>query len=91
VKKPLRTERREPTGRAADRTLTSTLTKGQIWKAGENYVLIGDTGKRLIQYRVTKKLNQRGLRIQMASVDSVRAFLNVQGAELMVPTSVRGT
>ncbi len=84
MKKHVRTEKRVPTGHAADCAQTSTLTKGQIWKAGENYVLIGDTGKRLIQYRVTKKLDQRGLRIQMASVESVRAFLNAQRAELMV-------
>jgi hypothetical protein len=63
---------------------SSTLTKGQIWKAGEDYVLIGDTGKRFLQYRLAKKLNQRGLKIHMASVESVQAFLKSKGAELLV-------
>jgi hypothetical protein len=84
VKEPIETDRRKQTGHAVDSTLSSTLTKGQIWKAGEDYVLIGDTGKRFIQYKVAKKLNQRGLRIHMASVESVQAFLNAKGAELMV-------
>jgi hypothetical protein len=84
VKKPIETERSEQTGLAVDSAQPATLTKGQIWKAGENFVLIGDTGKRLIQYRVAKKLNQRGLRIHMASAANVQAFLNAQRAELMV-------
>jgi hypothetical protein len=83
VKKPIETERREQTGHAAESTQSSTLAKGQIWRTGENYVLIGDRGKRLIQYKVATKLNQRGLRIQMASAESVQAFLNAKGAELI--------
>jgi hypothetical protein len=83
VKKPTEMTRRKPTrGRAG--TQSAKLEKGQIWKAGENYVLIGEAGKRLISYRITKKLEQRGLRKHLAQIVTVQAFLKANLAELLV-------
>jgi hypothetical protein len=84
LKKPIEIVRLDPPGNAVDSIQPSALAKGQIWKAGENYVLIGDAGKRLIEYKMAKKLKQRGLKVHLASVETVRAFLSSNRAELMV-------
>ena len=84
VKKPIETARRKPTRGSANSIQFSTLEKGQIWKTGETYVLITDAGKRLVHYRIAKTLQQRGLRIHMASIVTVQAFLKSNRAELLV-------
>jgi hypothetical protein len=84
VKKPTEIARPKPTRDRAGFTQSAKLEKGQIWKAGENYVLIGEAGKRLISYRITKKLEQRGLRIHLAPIVTVQAFLKANLAELLV-------
>ena len=84
VKKPIETARRKPTSGSANSIQFSTLEKGQIWKTGETYVLITDAGKRLVHYRIAKTLQQRGLRIHMASIVTVQAFLKSNRAELLV-------
>ena len=61
----------------------TALEKGQIWKTGETYVLITDAGKRLVHYKLTKKLLQRGLRKHLASMTTVQAFLKSNRAELL--------
>ena len=59
------------------------LAKGQIWKAGESYFQIADTGKKFVHYTMGKAQQQRGLRRHMASRESVRAFLIANRAELL--------
>ena len=62
----------------------STLEKGQIWKTGETYVQITDAGKRLVHYAMATRLRQRGLRPQIASIETVQAYLKSNQAELLV-------
>ncbi len=83
MKKTIETARRKPTRRSADSTQLTTLEKGQIWKTGETYVQISDTGKRLVHYKMAKTLHQRGLRQHLASIETVQAYLNSSHAELL--------
>jgi hypothetical protein len=83
MKKSIETARGKPTRDSANLPQITTLEKGQIWKMGETYLEISDTGKRLLQYKLTKKLQQRGLRRHMASMATVQAFLKSNRAELL--------
>jgi hypothetical protein len=83
MKKSIETARGKPTRGPANSPEITTLEKGQIWKMGETYLQISDIGKRLLQYRLTKKLQQRGLRNHMASMATVQAFLKSNRAELL--------
>lgn len=83
MKKPIETARRKPTTGAARSTRLATLEKGQSWKVGETYVQITDVGKRLVHYKKALALQQRGLRKQVASIETVQAFLKSNRAELL--------
>jgi hypothetical protein len=60
------------------------LIKGQIWKAKETYVQIVDAGKTLIHYTMSPKPRQRGLRVHMATRETVQDFLKSNRAKLVV-------
>jgi hypothetical protein len=60
------------------------LLKGQIWKAKETYVQIVDAGKTLIHYTMSPKPRQRGLRVHMATRETVQDFLKSNQAKLLV-------
>ena len=64
-------------GRSAD------LVKGQIWKVKETYVQIVDAGKTLIHYTMSPKPRQRGLRVHMATRETVQEFLRSNRAKLV--------
>ena len=83
MKKTVATARGKPTRRSANSSQLTTLEKGQIWKMGETYLEITETGKRLLHYRLAKKLQPRGLRRHMASMATVQAFLKSNRAELL--------
>jgi hypothetical protein len=59
------------------------LLKGQIWKVRDTYVQIVDAGKTLIHYTMSPKPRQRGLRVQMATRDTVHEFLKSNRAKLV--------
>jgi hypothetical protein len=59
------------------------LLKGQIWKAKETYVQIVDAGKTLIHYTMSPKPRQRGLRVHMATRETVLDFLKSNRAKLV--------
>jgi hypothetical protein len=61
------------------------LKAGQIWKAGESYILIQEAGTRLIHYKMSTKLHRPGLRRHLASIQTVRDFLKSQRAALIPP------
>jgi hypothetical protein len=67
----------------------SRLQKGQVWKVKETYVQIVDAGKTLIHYTMSAKPRQRGLRVQMATRETVQGFLKSNQAKLVStdPTS----
>lgn len=59
------------------------LLKGQIWKVKETYVQIVDAGKTLIHYTMSPKPRQRGLRVHMATRETVQDFLKSNHARLV--------
>ena len=63
---------------------TVTLVKGQVWKVKEMYVQIVDAGKTLIHYTMSAKPRQRGLRVHMATRETVLAFLKSNQARPFV-------
>src|SRR6476620_9592054 len=73
--KPAAPKRRE--------TPSEALLKGQIWKAKETYVQIVDAGKTLIHYTMSPKPRQRGLRVHMATRETVQDFLKSNRAKLV--------
>lgn len=58
------------------------LLKGQIWKVKDTYVQIVDAGKTLIHYTMSPKPRQRGLRVHMATRETVQDFLKSNQARL---------
>jgi hypothetical protein len=60
-----------------------TLIKGQIWQVNETYVQIVDAGKTLIHYTMSPKPRQRGLRVHMATRETVQEFLQSNRAKLL--------
>jgi hypothetical protein len=69
-------ERRKPNASAL-------LLKGQIWKVKDTYVQIVDAGKTLIHYTMSAKPKQRGLRVHMATRETVQGFLKSNRAKLV--------
>jgi hypothetical protein len=87
MKKIIKIVRGQPTIGSANSLPLTTLEKGQIWKMGEMFLEITETGKRLVHYRLAKVLKQRGLRRHMASIVTVQAFLKTNQAELSAKSS----
>jgi hypothetical protein len=83
MKKTFETPPWKATSGSANSPPITALVKGQIWKTGETYVVITDTGKLFVHYKMTKKLLQRGLRKHLASMTTVQAFLKSNRAELL--------
>jgi hypothetical protein len=76
----------QPSKRAAEpkrKPSSPDLLKGQIWKANDTYVQIVDAGKTLIHYTMSAKPRQRGLRVHMATRETVQGFLKSKRAKLM--------
>jgi hypothetical protein len=59
------------------------LLKGQVFKVKETYVQIVDAGKTLIHYTMSPKPRQRGLRVHMATRETVQDFLKSNQAKLV--------
>jgi len=59
------------------------LVKGQLWKMDSSYIYIVELGKRLISYKMMRQQRQRAVRTQMASIDSLTAYLRDNQAELV--------
>src|SRR5438067_13392378 len=60
-----------------------SLFKGQIWKVKDTYVQVVDAGKTLIHYTMSPKPRQRGLRVHMATRETVFDFLKSNQAKLV--------
>ena len=61
----------------------ASLLKGQIFKVKDTYVQIVDAGKTLIHYTMSPKPRQRGLRVHMATRETVQDFLKSNQAKLI--------
>jgi hypothetical protein len=74
----------KPAPRKGKATPPPSLLKGQIWKVKDTYVQIVDAGKTLIHYTMSPKPRQRGLRVHMATRETVQDFLKSNQAKLTV-------
>jgi hypothetical protein len=71
----------KPQSRKEKPAPAASLVKGQIWKVKDTYVQIVDAGKTLIHYTMSPKPRQRGLRVHMASRETVLDFLKSNRAK----------
>jgi hypothetical protein len=71
------------TPRKSKATPPPPLLKGQIWKVKDTFVQVVDAGKTLIHYTMSPKPRQRGLRVHMATRETVQDFLTSNQAKLM--------
>jgi hypothetical protein len=74
--------RKVETAKRSPRAAVDPLIKGQIWKVKDTYVQIVDAGKTLIHYTMSPKPRQRGLRVHMATRETVQDFLKSNRATL---------
>jgi len=51
------------------------LSKGQVWKAADNYILITEVGKLLIHYRVGSRPDIHTSPARISSKHDVQAYL----------------
>ena len=58
------------------------LEQGQLWKTNSGYVQIWHIGKRLMEYRMMKKLGQKAVRTQTTAIETMNEYLKRQGAVL---------
>lgn len=59
------------------------LEKGQLWKLDHTYIQILELGKRLIQYRILKQPQQKGVLTRMIGVEALLAYLRANEAVLV--------
>jgi hypothetical protein len=59
------------------------LEKGQLWKLDNTYIQIVELGKRLIQYRILKQPNQKGVLTRMIGFDALISYLRTNRAILV--------
>jgi hypothetical protein len=74
--------RKVETAKRSPRASLDPLLKGQIWRVKDTYVQIVDAGKTLIHYTMSPKPRQRGLRVHMATRETVQDFLKSNRATL---------
>jgi hypothetical protein len=59
------------------------LAKGQLWKLSHAYIEIVELGKRLLQYRMMTRPDERGARTLMSGVDTMWGYLRSRHAKLV--------
>ena len=59
------------------------LAKGQLWKLSHAYIEIVELGKRLLQYRMMTRPDERGVRTLMSGVDTMWGYLRSRHAKLV--------
>ena len=58
------------------------FAKGQLWQTDRGFVAIEHVGKRLIDYRLLKKLGEKRVRSQMVAVGDLVNFLEANAGHL---------
>ena len=58
------------------------LAKGQLWKTDKGYIQIWHIGRRLIEYKMMKRPDQRAVRTQATGIDALKEHLKTQKAVL---------
>jgi hypothetical protein len=60
-----------------------SLATGQLWKMKHAYVQIVDLGKRIIRFRMMRRLNETGARIQTSAFETLYGYLQARQARLV--------
>lgn len=63
------------------------LAKGQIWKTRAADIEILALGRRLIHYKITKQLGQKGVSAQISGIEAMENYLRSNSARLAVGDS----
>jgi hypothetical protein len=58
------------------------LAKGQLWSTAKGHIKIVELGKMLVHYKMLRDLRQMR-RTQMSRIDTMKAFLKTNGAQLV--------
>jgi hypothetical protein len=59
------------------------LEKGQTWKLEHGYLHIAELGKRLVQYKILRQLNQHAVTTRLIGVVELLVYLKHNEAELV--------
>jgi len=59
------------------------LAKGQVWKTSAAHIEIVGLGKRLIHYRITKRLGARQVSAQISGIEAMANYLRANEARLV--------
>jgi hypothetical protein len=59
------------------------LAKGQVWKTSTARIEIVGLGKRLIHYRITKRLGPRQVSAQISGIEAMANYLETNEARLV--------
>ena len=59
------------------------LATGQVWKTGAADIEIVALGKRLIHYRITRQMGQKGVSAQISGVEAMENYLKTNKARLV--------
>jgi hypothetical protein len=59
------------------------LAKGQVWRTNAAHIEIVALGKRLIHYRITKRLGTRQVSAQISGIQAMADYLRANEARLV--------
>ncbi len=59
------------------------LAKGQLWKMQHAYVQIVELGKKIIHFKMMKRLNEAGVRTQVSAFETLYGYLQARRARLV--------
>ncbi len=60
------------------------LEQGQLWKTQNGYIQIWHIGKRLIDYKMMKKLGKKAVRTQTTAINTLAEYLKTHKAVLAI-------
>ena len=67
----------------AGTTFLPQLEQGQLWKIHDRYIQIWHIGKRLIDYKILKRLGQKAVRTQTTAIETLNEYLKFHSAVLV--------
>ena len=63
------------------------LAAGQLWKMKHAYVQIVELGKRIIHFKMMKRLGEAGVRTQISAFETLYGYLKARQARLIRSTA----
>jgi hypothetical protein len=59
------------------------LAKGQLWKMKHAYIEIVELGRKIIRFKMMRRLNETGVRIQTSAFETLYGYLQARHAQLI--------